>query len=277
MRFSERIGEKNIRTVLQIDSIDETLRIKIWNLIHKDLFLNLERIDYKLATLICKEIWTEFFDELIDETPPFQTNYDISFQEIFKNRYFKELEWSEIYDFLEFISKICEKFLKVEFSKNCNSVLKSQLSGYRLINYNIIKTTSEEEIEAIETAIEDTTGMNSVNIHLNSALELLSNRETPDYRNSIKESISAVEAICSIITNNKKATLGDALKIIEKEHEIHKSLKNAFSNLYGFTSDAGGIRHKLLEDDISISFEDAKFMLVSCSAFINYLKEKIEI
>lgn len=50
----------------------------------------------------------------------------------------------------------------------------------------------------------------------------------------------------------------------------------AFAALYGYTSDSGGIRHSLLEDDISVSFEDAKFMLVSCSAFINYLKIKIE-
>jgi len=40
--------------------------------------------------------------------------------------------------------------------------------------------------------------------------------------------------------------------------------------IYGYTSDEGGIRHAMLEEKI-IDFEDAKFMLVSCSAFINYL------
>ena len=51
-------------------------------------------------------------------------------------------------------------------------------------------------------------------------------------------------------------------------------MKNAFSALYGYASDSGGIRHKLLEDDINVKMEDAKFMLITCSAFINYLKAK---
>ena len=43
----------------------------------------------------------------------------------------------------------------------------------------------------------------------------MTDRKTPNYRNSIKESISAVEALCKIITENEKATLGKALKIID--------------------------------------------------------------
>ena len=72
----------------------------------------------------------------------------------------------------------------------------------------------------------------------------------------------------------KTATLGQALLKIEKKYKLHSALKNAFSALYGYTSDSGGIRHSLLEDDIDVSMEDAKFMLVSCAAFINYLKLK---
>jgi hypothetical protein len=117
----------------------------------------------------------------------------------------------------------------------------------------------------------------AINIHLKSAIALLSNRKNPDFRNSIKESISAVEALCIIITNDKNATLGKALSIIEKDHSLHKSLKSAFSSIYGFTSDSSGIRHALIENDIPLFFEDAKFMLVSCSAFINYLKSKMKI
>jgi hypothetical protein len=54
---------------------------------------------------------------------------------------------------------------------------------------------------------------------------------------------------------------------------MHPSLKSAFQNLYGYTSDANGIRHALLEE-ANLDFEDAKFMLVSCSAFVNYLVAK---
>jgi len=50
-------------------------------------------------------------------------------------------------------------------------------------------------------------------------------------------------------------------------------LKKGFSAIYGFTSDAQGIRHALSEES-NIDAADAKFFLVSCSAFVNYLIAK---
>jgi len=48
-----------------------------------------------------------------------------------------------------------------------------------------------------------------------------------------------------------------------------------YSKLYGYTSDSDGIRHALLKEN-KLNFEDAKFMLVSCSAFVNYLTIKAD-
>ena len=103
-------------------------------------------------------------------------------------------------------------------------------------------------------------------------MDFLADRENKDYKNSIKESISAVESICQVIVNNEKATLGEALKQLEsKGLSIHPSLKQAFLKLYGYTSNQGGIRHAEGMFESDVTFEEAKFMLVSCSAFINYL------
>lgn len=49
-----------------------------------------------------------------------------------------------------------------------------------------------------------------------------------------------------------------------------------FNNLYGYTSDESGIRHGGI-NFIDSPAEDARYMLVSCSAFINYLIEKYEV
>jgi hypothetical protein len=49
--------------------------------------------------------------------------------------------------------------------------------------------------------------------------------------------------------------------------------EEAFVKLYGYTSDADGIRHALM-DESDLASEDAKFMLVLCSAFVNYLLAK---
>jgi len=95
----------------------------------------------------------------------------------------------------------------------------------------------------------------------------LSDRNKPDYRNSIKESISAVEYIVGKITG--KHTLGNGLKKLGKV--IPKTLKVAFEKLYAYTNDVGGIRHALNDAKENVTFKEAKFMLVVCSAFINYL------
>jgi len=79
--------------------------------------------------------------------------------------------------------------------------------------------------------------------------------------------------MCKLIAGDDRATLGTALKKLEDKVALHPALKKAFDHLYGYTSDEGGIRHALL-DESDLKFEDAQFMLVTCSAFINYLKAK---
>jgi hypothetical protein len=84
----------------------------------------------------------------------------------------------------------------------------------------------------------------------------LSARDSPDYRNSFKESISAVEAACQIITRDPKATLGAAVKKLEDcGIKLHSAFRGAL-------------------DEPTLDSDDARFMLVSCSAFVNYLKTK---
>jgi hypothetical protein len=39
-----------------------------------------------------------------------------------------------------------------------------------------------------------------------------------------------VEAIAGILSGNEKATLGDALKILEKNRKLHPALKDAFKS-----------------------------------------------
>ena len=80
-----------------------------------------------------------------------------------------------------------------------------------------------------------------------------------------------MESVVNAIAGTSNATLGSALK--QLNIDVHPALDGAFSKMYGYTSDAQGIRHALM-DEPNLSFEDAMFMLVSCSAFINYLVTK---
>jgi hypothetical protein len=112
-----------------------------------------------------------------------------------------------------------------------------------------------------------------VAVHIKTALGFLADRKSPDYRNCIKESISAVEAACKLIAKDDRATLDAAIKRLKSRVGLHPALEAAFIKMYAYTSDADGIRHALMEQP-TLSFEDAKFMLVSCSAFVNYLTAK---
>lgn len=83
-----------------------------------------------------------------------------------------------------------------------------------------------------------------------------------------------MESLVAITLGTDKGTLGQLLRRLENEIGLHPALKTAFSNLYGYASDEGGIRHALLEAE-KIEFEDALFFLVVCSAFVNYIPGKM--
>lgn len=281
MRFSQRIGQTPIKTLLQFDSIDDGLRNRLWNMFLEDFvdktdtfISNDEESDFGIA---CRLIWKEFFNYPMDRLPTWNTGIvKVEADDVIKiiRNWFFNAQWFEIYDFLEFLSGLDNAEFHISFDENCNQALKKELSAFRVVKGKIVQISSEEEIAEIEEAINDTSKWKGINTHLITALAFLSDRKNPNYRNSIKESISAVEALCIIITNNKTATLGEALAIIEKKYSLHGALKKSFSSLYGYTSDSSGIRHSLLENDSEVDFEEAKFMLISCSVFINFLKSK---
>lgn len=182
-----------------------------------------------------------------------------------------------MYDFIEYCLStfhFLEKFPRDQFETKCNKCLEREQSAFRVVDHLIAPITSEVEIQAIEHAADRGDRFSPVATHIRRSLELLSDRKAPDYRNSIKESISAVESICLIIANDPKATLGDALKKLAAHGvKVHPALLVAFNKMYGYASDADGIRHSLL-DEANVDFEDAKFMLVSCSAFVNLLRAR---
>ncbi len=80
--------------------------------------------------------------------------------------------------------------------------------------------------------------------------------------------------MAKVVTGQDNATLGKALAVLEKEGSIHRALKQSFTSLYGYTNDEDGIRHAMLEEP-NLTAADAKFFLLSCTSFINYLKAKL--
>lgn len=254
--FSQRYGYKEVRESLQKESIDSELKTALWNFIYEFVIGKDNSIN--------KFLWKDFFHLSIDQMPSSYSYYSTFVPKI-KSIYFNNLQWFEIYDLLEFIAKKGNTY-----EQRINNILKKYCSAYTLINNEIVEITSEHEIQEIEIAINSP--LVEINIQLKQALSHLSARDKPDYRNSIKESISAVECLCRKITG--KNTLGKALGKLESEGvDIDRFLKEGMDKIYTFTNGEDGIRHAMM-DKPNLAMEDARFMLVMCSSFINYIIEK---
>ena len=52
---------------------------------------------------------------------------------------------------------------------------------------------------------------------------------------------------------------------------MHPCLNSGIDKLYSYACDQGGIRHAERETESTVTFEEAKFMMVTCSAIVNYL------
>lgn len=278
MRFSERYGYRQVREIVQLESIDEPLRNALWSLLKLHVWDHVHFTSgmyggYFLSNneeikSLCQMLWFHYFKKPLDTL---DNNWSKALAIL--RDYFFGCPWYEVYDFIEFVANNYSRYqFKDRFIQSCNGVLEKEVSAYRFVNGVITRITEQQEVEEIELALERARG--PVHTHLRRALELLSDREAPDYRNSIKESISAVESLVAKVVG-EKGTLGQLIKKLEDEIKLHPALRTAFSNLYGYTSDEGGIRHAILESD-KVVFEDAKFFLVACSAFVTYVEGRVE-
>lgn len=280
--FSDRNKIQPLNTEIQLHDLDERTRHALANLVwnwfidpyspvnDNDFFLSLARdvfydcIDDNLLRNI-KYAKDEVFTSYIRE-PFCKDQYDevLSLCEYVVNLFIRSFNQQK-QDGFHYGSREDKNYIE-----QINNLFKKEFVGYRFLGEFIIPISDDIEVNSINEAL-------SINYegprnHINNALALFSNREKPDYKNTIKESISAVESICQIITGDDKATLGKALnKLQENGLNLHPARRKAFSELYGYTSDQGGIRHAEGMFASEVSFEEAKYMLVSCCAFVNFL------
>ncbi|MET3675259.1 MULTISPECIES: AbiJ-NTD4 domain-containing protein [unclassified Pseudomonas] len=277
MDFSQRMGLAPAIKVAQVDSIDRDLKNSLWNVVISLRFGRFrhpaghDKVAGSNLSWFATQIYSEFYKAPLDTIPYRWTE----FKKVLRESFFK-LDWHRLYSFVEFIVTSAPEEERKRLTTSFNEVLERENSAYRFVSERLTPITSSDEISEIESALLSPDRYSGVRTHIQTALNLLTDRENPDYRNSIKESISAVESFAKKVVGNDKATLGQALKILEENHNLHASLKSAFMTLYGYTSDAGGIRHAILDNTVTPTKADARFMLICCSAFINFAIDSIE-
>lgn len=266
------MGMTPVKQTVQLRSMDQDLRNGLWSVfvthvLDPDTQARAVTGSYSVNASffwLYRVLWFDFFKTPVDLIPQFGRDTHKTIR-----AWYFEAKWYQVYDFVEFM---VAANLGRDFEDACSRVLAREVAGYRLVAKKLTPISDENELAAITMALEASqkTKLTGVREHLGTALALLSDRQTPDYRNSIKESISAVESLARVITGDDKADLAKALKTIETVTPVHGGLKKGFLALYGYTSDASGIRHGM-SDEPTADFIDAKYMLATCSAFVNFL------
>ena len=271
--FSEKYGYKAEKAI-QHECISDELRRRIWNLFSQQEIKAGGLASKRLSQALNGE---QTIEEKIVDRMGFLIDTgskDATVESQLKNNILKFFNWFEIYDFIDIHISFLTDNERDTRIKQYNELLEQEKAGYRIVAGEVAPITNKSEIESIEQAAN--TPYAAVNQHIKKALAFYSDIKAPDYENSVKESISAVEAMCCIITgmSGANATLGKALKKLKENGvHIHSAMESAFSSLYGYSSDENGIRHGGI-DFTNVPSEAAKYMLISCSAFVNYLIEK---
>lgn len=265
--FSEKYGYKPEK-VIQYEEVSDELRNRIWNLFYQ-YEIKAGGISSKSLTQVLTGEQT--IEEKITDRMGLLIDGDQSAINQLKYRIIRGPWWFEVYDFVEIYLSFLEEDIRMQRIQQYNDILEQEKAGYRIVAGEVAPITNKSEIFCIEQAA--TTPYQSVNQHIQKAVTLYADIKSPDYENSVKESISAVEAMCCIITG-KDATLNKAIEKLKNNGvHIHPALEKAFISLYAYTCDEKGIRHAGIEF-VDAPAEDAKYMLISCSAFVNYLTEK---
>lgn len=264
--FSQRMGLAQVRFEPQVESLDQSTRTAIWNWMHQ-LESNIEKPlgGYEKLEMVYSKLWRDTFER------------DLSMFQVDSARYLlkkvlSDGDWHSALSVLEDYVASLERTmpgLGQAFSERVNEeVLSRFLVGYRFTDLQLSPITEEIEVESINSAVANPDVSSNAQSHLKKAISLLSSRDSPNYSKSMDEALAAVEASVHSVTGNKKLSAG--LKMLSRNNApVHPALLSAWEKMYAWSSD-DGIRHAEFES-LPKDQATATYILVTCSAFVNYL------
>ena len=280
LTFAQREGKALLPESMQLEHVPQKFRQLAWAHLEQAIHSEWRRIehygrDYETQAIFAKIIFNykfhvqgEFHDTISNDID------DVIqlVQEIICN--------SEYYDVLTLIESImqdagCPSKLRDSLTEtfNVTSIAYAPIEKQNrfVIVPRITRETGEAIVRALETLHE--ARMDSAEAHLHQASKHIHNQE---YSDSIVDSIHSVESVARNIDPDSSKTLGPALASLEDVGLLqHPALKEAFKNLYGYTSDEQGLRHALIDKKApNVGLDEAIFMFGACASFAAYLASK---
>ncbi|QYF74883.1 AbiJ-NTD4 domain-containing protein [Cryobacterium sp. PAMC25264] len=275
--FSERNGFTPMTQAVQIESLDEDTRRQIWNIVQPlENRLMMGSYEINSQRIVEEHLYTEHFGEYLgDHADVGAVVWDRSRATVLSG------EWHLVFDYLESLIEGISRsggvhggFTDPAVTSGLNRVFERTLADYRVIEGNIVQIGSVVEAEAVTEAATSETVLKAARDHIRRATAALADRTSQDYVSVIRESILAAESLARHLTG--KSTLGAAVTELKRSRpDLHPALTEGWKSIYGWTCDEGGIRHggdMVANPSLSL----ARWMLVSCSAFITYLSGDIE-
>jgi AbiJ N-terminal domain 4 len=272
--FEDTFSRRHGYTALPIQSSAGTLtseaQTRLWNIFYTDFCLaNTVQGGGRTigaASEFLRFMWVNYWPGRVDQYPGDRNVIDQIARNIGGRAWYLFFDiFGEIFRHNRFKSVLRDPD---ETERKIREALQRENTAYTFVEGYFVERMTGVEVQAIETSLRSP--IEGIREHFTTALKFLSDRDSPDYRNSIKESILAVEAACNHVAHQEKATVESALNTLHKRRPLHPAFIDALSKLYAWKNDEGGIRHALLETD-KLEGEDAQFMLVTCSGFVNYL------
>jgi len=264
-KFSQRIGARQ-PPKSGLEEASPELRTALWNVLHKPAFPEeLEHRERALAN--ARALWSHL-GWRIDQVPqlPHQIRAALA-TEWFSCR------WPDFFDLIEFTARLLASPLgptRHQWFEMLNRVLEAKGCAYRFLAEHIVPLTNSAE--AAEVAAGADSAMPAVAAHIREARNLLPPNADASPANSIRESIAAVEAALRHLTGNPSATLSEGLAAFEAAHgALRPSLRQGLLTLCGCTASVAGVADDRHAEVDEVTRDDARLMLVACSAFTNYL------
>lgn len=215
----------------------------------------------------------EHFDYLEYREEPvlnYEKTYENTLRAVLENA-----AWYEYFDLLEYtfkwIAKINEPQDMIWVCEQINSELTKEDVGYRAVFVTQLKEvkfhplSDENEQKSFEESVNSE--VSGVREHFIKASNLFKNQ---DFYGSAREAVNALEAQLIHLGGNNNA--GDALKNLKKQ-TFHPRLLDVAQKIYDYRNQELG--HGKPQPP-TISPNDAKFILVSSSAVVNFLESAQE-
>lgn len=267
LTFSQAQGFEGLPSPLEIGVVNEHARTDLWNWLWMWVQdpLSADGISDEAGEVL-RAVYLHLLHQPLDAFPS-----GLGQLQLMVKPWFTSAPFNKLFDIIQFMLRTPKGH---QHFPDVRQIFRRNLLAYDIIDIppdgpTIVPNASPEEGEAIRTAFADlaTGPFDGARHHLQQATAFIN---AGDAAKAVAQAMHAVESVVRVISPN--SNFSQALAALNAKSAMHPALSKALGSLYGYTSDEKGIRHPLLESDVSkVHMHEAVFMYGACAAFITYL------